>query len=200
MPFVKGRVSHRLLREPYENLLSEVQNLKLDVVQDTFRWSSDGDWTQFRADGRAQSMYTTVYVHAQSLEVEDVSAVLQSHNEWEDGASKQCELLQLCITYLSWSLVVRIHSLLTQRRNSVMNRSKTEHSLSSLVLCEESETLQEGASVRGSGSCEVFKTLGKACSQQWDSLQSFKRPIYQVKTSPICCSPVTSSRCPEGCS
>ena len=134
MPFVKGRVSHRLLREPYENLLSEVQNLKLDVVQDTFRWSSDGDWTQFRADGHAQSMYTTVYVHAQSLEVEDVSAVLQSHNEWEDGASKQCELLQLCITYLSWSLVVRIHSLLTQRKNSVMDSSMTEISLASCVM------------------------------------------------------------------
>ena len=37
-----------------------------------------------------------------------------------------------------------------------MNKSKTEHSV--------------GASVRGSSSCEVFIALGKACSEQWDSL------------------------------
>ena len=54
-----------------------------------------------RADSYAQSIYTPVYVHAQSVEVDDVSTVLQSHNEWEDRARMQAVAsLHHCITYL----------------------------------------------------------------------------------------------------
>lgn len=43
VPFVKARVSLRLLQEPYSNLLAEVRGVTKDSVQDAFHYSSSLD-------------------------------------------------------------------------------------------------------------------------------------------------------------
>ena len=67
VPFVKQRVGLRLLEEPLNNLLSEVQGLTTDCVQDTFRCSSASDGNPVLGDGQAESVSAAVHVHTQSL-------------------------------------------------------------------------------------------------------------------------------------
>lgn len=84
VPFVRERVGHRLLQEPYKNLLSEVKDMSNGSVQDAFRWSSG---RSVKPSQQAQSVSpSVVHVHMQSVERGDVSAVLRSHNDWETGA------------------------------------------------------------------------------------------------------------------
>lgn len=86
VPFVKDRVSHRLLHEPYKNLLSEVQDVSGGSVQDAFRCSNDSS-TLCQVDVCAQGAILPVNVHIQSVEMDDVSAVLESYDDlWEVGA------------------------------------------------------------------------------------------------------------------
>ena len=84
VPFVKQRVGLRLLEEPLNSLLSEVQGLTTDCVRDTFRCSSARDGNPVQGDDQVESVSAAVYT--QSLGMDEVSAVLQSHSEWETGA------------------------------------------------------------------------------------------------------------------
>jgi hypothetical protein len=55
-------------------------------IQDAFRWSSGRDETPRPTVSPTHSLSTPVYVHTQSVEMDAVSAVLQSHDDWEVGA------------------------------------------------------------------------------------------------------------------
>lgn len=83
-PFVKKSVGQRLLAEPYTHLLAEVKDVSTDSVQNAFR-SSSGHKTASPVSDIAQSSYSPLVMQAQSVALEDVSAVLQSHIEWDAG-------------------------------------------------------------------------------------------------------------------
>lgn len=85
-PFVKERISRRLLQEPYNSLLSEVQGVTCGSVQDTFRSSSHDDSHQ--GVGQVDTSPFTAPLHVQTMSVgtDEMSAFLQSHNQWETGA------------------------------------------------------------------------------------------------------------------
>lgn len=84
VPFVKQRVGLRLVQEPFSSLLSEVQGVTSDSVQDTFRCSAARDGYP-QPDG-SESVPAALQVYTQSIGMDEISAVLQSHNEWETGA------------------------------------------------------------------------------------------------------------------
>lgn len=86
VPFVKEKVGLRLLQEPYRNLLSEFQEVTSASVQDTFRCSSGYKEMLHPEDGHTHSTAACIRVQSQSMERDQISAVLQSHNEWEAGA------------------------------------------------------------------------------------------------------------------
>ena len=64
VPFVKERVGHRLLQEPYKNLLTEVQDVSSISVQDAFRLSSGRDETPGPTESPTQSVHTCVCSHS----------------------------------------------------------------------------------------------------------------------------------------
>lgn len=86
VPFVKESVSRRLRQEPYKNLLSEVQDVSSASVQDAFRWSNDCERRPRQVESHSQGAASPVCMNSQSVAMDDVSAVLQSHGEWEAGA------------------------------------------------------------------------------------------------------------------
>ncbi|KAJ8010185.1 hypothetical protein DPEC_G00072360 [Dallia pectoralis] len=84
VPFVKESVGHRLLAEPYAGLLSAVRGMSGTSVQNAFR-SSSGHKKPSSVSSIAPSTCSPLQMHVQSVEREDVSAVLQSHVEWDAG-------------------------------------------------------------------------------------------------------------------
>lgn len=97
VPFFKESVGRRLLAEPYAGLLSAVRDMSSTSVQNAFRLSS-GHKTPSPVGSNVQSTCSPLHMHAQSVTMEDVSAVLQSHVEWDAGL----RLSKFCSTYLSW--------------------------------------------------------------------------------------------------
>lgn len=84
VPFVKESVGHRLLAEPHSGLLAEVVDMSSASVQNAFL-SSSGRGRPSPVSNTAPSTCSPLYMHAQSVAKEDVSAVLQSHTEWDTG-------------------------------------------------------------------------------------------------------------------
>lgn len=84
IPFVKSSVGQRLLAEPYANLLTEVKDVSCNSVQNVFK-SSSGHVKPTAVSNNVQSTCNPPHKCAQSVRMEDVSAVLQSHLEWEIG-------------------------------------------------------------------------------------------------------------------
>ncbi|KAF1373333.1 hypothetical protein PFLUV_G00259440 [Perca fluviatilis] len=84
VPFVKESVGHRLLAEPYAGLLSTVRDMSSTSVQNAFR-SSSGHKKPSPVSDNAPSTCSPLHMHAQSVKMEEVSAVLQSHVEWDAG-------------------------------------------------------------------------------------------------------------------
>lgn len=85
VPFVENGVGHRLLEEPYTSLLSQVKDVSSASVQDAFRSSSSRE-KQDSMSVNAQASCDSFLMHSQSIEMEDVAAVVQSHVEWEAGS------------------------------------------------------------------------------------------------------------------
>ncbi|KAG1939019.1 interleukin-1 receptor accessory protein-like 1-A [Pimephales promelas] len=84
VPFVKESVGCRLLAEPYAGLLNEVKDVSNTSVQNAFR-SSIGHRKPSPVSNNSQSASSHLRMNNQSVEVEDVSAVLHSHIEWDAG-------------------------------------------------------------------------------------------------------------------
>lgn len=94
VPFVKESVGHRLLAEPYTGLLSAVRDMSSTSVQNAFRSASSHEATS-PVGSNVQSTCSPLHMHAQSVTMEDVSAVLQSHIEWDAGPRlRSVEVLQ----------------------------------------------------------------------------------------------------------
>ena len=94
IPFVREGVGHRLLAEPYKGLLNEVSNVSSASVQRAFK-SSSGLHTSHLDSNDIQSTCTPVHMQVQSVVMEDVSAVLQSHIEWDTCSRvRAAEVLQ----------------------------------------------------------------------------------------------------------
>ncbi len=74
-PFVQGRVSQRLVAEPYETLLEEANHFNEDVVQHAFRISSQSQSIEPQFLGQRR----------ETLSSDDVLALLESQMEWSAG-------------------------------------------------------------------------------------------------------------------
>ncbi|KAL7851923.1 hypothetical protein SRHO_G00177080 [Serrasalmus rhombeus] len=92
-PFVKPRIMSRLTRTPYNVLLHEAETLNVDDVQDMFRLSCE-----LPEANRSCEAVPCDVLHSQRsnqvfgdtagrLSREEVSAVLQSHCRWKEGAT-----------------------------------------------------------------------------------------------------------------
>ena len=75
-PFIRTRVSERIVAEPYGALLEEAQQVQGDSIQDTFRLSTNCQEVK-------QSESEVGY---QSMSSEEVTAVLDGQVEWEEGS------------------------------------------------------------------------------------------------------------------
>lgn len=77
-------MGQRLLAEPYTHLLAEVEDVSADSVQNAFR-SSSGHKAASPVSDIVQCSCSPLVMQTQSVALEDVSAVLQSHIEWDAG-------------------------------------------------------------------------------------------------------------------
>lgn len=84
VPFVKESVGHRLLAERYAGLLSAVRDMSSTSVQNAFR-SASGHEATSPVGSNVQFTCSPLHMHTQSVTMDDVSAVLQSHIEWDAG-------------------------------------------------------------------------------------------------------------------
>lgn len=96
VPFVSECVSHRLLTEPYAGLLANAKDMSSTSVQNVFR-SSGGRTRPTSVSNNAQATYSTSPVLTQSVAMEDVSAVLHSHIEWDVGSRARAVELLHCL-------------------------------------------------------------------------------------------------------
>lgn len=87
VPFVKTDVTQRLLKEPYEALLAGSRGMSTDSVQDAFRRSCDSV-RRLSVINLGQSYRPDIKQTKDLLTVSnaDVSAILNSHVEWNIGA------------------------------------------------------------------------------------------------------------------
>lgn len=94
VPFVQEDIGQRLLTEPYAGLLTEVRDLSNSSVQNAIR-SSSGHKTSSSVSVNAHSTSRPLQMLPQSIAMEDVSAVLHSHIEWDAGPrTRAAEMLQ----------------------------------------------------------------------------------------------------------
>nr|XP_014353255.1 PREDICTED: uncharacterized protein LOC106706601 [Latimeria chalumnae] len=79
-PFVKTKIGHRLLKEPYGALLEEAEDLQEAVVQDAFWWTNQQQMVfQTNKSISEQSEESLLG----SLSNEEVASLLQQQIEWE---------------------------------------------------------------------------------------------------------------------
>jgi len=91
--------------EDYDGLLNKVSKVSGVLVRDAFK-SSCGHDSHRQGSCSPQSTCTPVQVQAQSVVMEDVAAVLQSHIEWDSGPRvRAVEVLQHLLTMIESSLV-----------------------------------------------------------------------------------------------
>lgn len=85
-PFVQSSVSHRLVTEPYQSLLNQVDGVVDQVVQDSFRFTTNcqvlnsADDSSGAAGVGSQSQMST-----DALSSQDVAAVLDAHSSGDVG-------------------------------------------------------------------------------------------------------------------
>lgn len=94
-PFVEGKISHRLIREPYTALLAESEKLPSCAVQDMFRWSNASQTVhvitgsqRVREKRRKGGTSNTPDGHlseAGAFSSAEVAAVLSNHVDWDAG-------------------------------------------------------------------------------------------------------------------
>lgn len=80
-PFVKARVSQRLVSEPYDSLLKESEQLRKDTVQEVFRASADCQ--------EVHCLQIAQCLAHQWLSSEEVSAVLSGQSEGENSSEER---------------------------------------------------------------------------------------------------------------
>lgn len=92
VPFVIGGVGFRLLSEPFANILSEVRGVSSVSVRGVFQSSCDRgqpDSVSVNSLGGC----SPVLAHVKFIELDDVSAIVESHTEWEAGGRTHCQLI-----------------------------------------------------------------------------------------------------------
>ncbi|KAI4889661.1 hypothetical protein NFI96_000231 [Prochilodus magdalenae] len=86
VPFAEGRISHRLTREPYKDLLFESEELSNGSVHEFFRSSTTSHNVQFFSKQQILSQQTVVGQRkATGLSSAEVSAVFNNHIDWFVG-------------------------------------------------------------------------------------------------------------------
>lgn len=80
-PFVQSRVCQRLMKEPYETLLEESQQVQEGVVQEMFRVSANHQSVECPPSPKN--------LECRSLTDGEVSAVLAGHVEWDQGPKQR---------------------------------------------------------------------------------------------------------------
>lgn len=85
LPFVKDNVSDRLLAERYADFLNEAKDVSHASIQGAFRWSTDCKVNGGSGGGASIMSQGTQSLHPLVLAEDAVTAVLQSHVEWDVG-------------------------------------------------------------------------------------------------------------------
>ncbi|XP_076841572.1 uncharacterized protein LOC143485839 [Brachyhypopomus gauderio] len=86
VPFTEGRISHRLIREPYKDLLNESEKLSNGSVQDFFRSSATSQNVQsFSVKQELPQQGVVGQREATCLSTAEISAVFVNHIDWHVG-------------------------------------------------------------------------------------------------------------------
>ena len=177
-PFVRCRVMHRLTRTPYEVLLKEASGVSVPHVQDMFRLSCT-----LPEVGRQSPPISSpsevcggeVYAVGRVTR-EEVSAVLDMHHHWEDGAAvravSQVQLLQQVASMGQSPLPGFTHEELQKKQSQdpVLNRVRF------FVDRGHRPSRRE----RVHESVETNKTL-----RQWGKLTTRLGVLYRVSKHPV---------------
>lgn len=92
-PFVRPGMLHRLTRTPYAILLEEAENLQADSIQNMFRLSADllaareAGYGLVSGDCLSNTIHVREKLVGGSVSCEEVSAVLNAHHCWDEGAA-----------------------------------------------------------------------------------------------------------------
>lgn len=168
-PFVRSRVSERLVREPYEALLEEAEHFKENAVQHAFRLSAN-----FQSVGPVGAVQELI---CHSLSSEEVSAVLNGHTEWNTGTKDRV---------VSW-LSQDVQNLVPPGQSPLPVFSLKElqdKQQEDPVLCQVLPYVIRGRRPsRRERAKETLQTL-KAL-KQWDRLKILDGVLYRVCKDPL---------------
>jgi hypothetical protein len=81
-PYVKSAAGRQLLRDPYSELLAKAVPVSADTVQDTFRQSAIQDDLECERG----EPYVSDGAKNRSFSEDEVSAILETHSQWESSA------------------------------------------------------------------------------------------------------------------
>lgn len=168
-PFVQNRVCQRLLKEPYEALLDESQQVQEGAVQEMFKVSTNHQ--------SVECLPAREGLESHSLTSSEVSAVLDGHVEWEHGPR------QRVVTWLAQDLenlvpagqdTLPVFSL--QELEEEQQRDVTLSQVVPFVNRGRRPSRRERAGL----SSRVLKTL-----KQWQKLKMLDGILYRVCKDPL---------------
>ncbi|KAL7833124.1 hypothetical protein SRHO_G00301420 [Serrasalmus rhombeus] len=168
-PFTRARVSQRLVTEPYTVLLEEAQHFKEDAVQLTFHVSAQCQVVQ-----PASSHQELTHC---SLSCDEVSAILDSHIEWDAGFK---EKVGLWLSQSAHDLLPPGQSALPVLSLKELQDKQQDDPVLSRVL---SYVTRGRKPSRRERTKETFKTLKTL--KQWDKLKMLDGILYRVCKDPL---------------
>lgn len=163
-PFIQRRVSQRLIKEPYEELLEESQQVQEGVVQEVFRAGANHQ--------SVEKPPSPEDLECCSLTNGEVSAALAGHVEWNQGATQRVvswlaqDLEQLVPPGQSTLPVLSLQELQEGQRHDA-----TLSQVISFVTRERRPSRRERAGL----SLQALKTL-----KQWQRLKMLDGILYRV--------------------
>ncbi|KAL7865118.1 hypothetical protein SRHO_G00103650 [Serrasalmus rhombeus] len=168
-PFTRARVSQRLVTEPYTVLLEEAQHFKENAVQLTFHVSAQCQVVQ-----PASSHQELTHC---SLSCDEVSAILDSHIEWDAGFK---EKVGLWLSQSAHDLLPPGQSALPVLSLKDLQDKQQDDPVLSRVL---SYVTRGRKPSRRERTKETFKTLKTL--RQWDKLKMLDGILYRVCKDPL---------------
>lgn len=151
VPFVN--VGHRLLNESFDHLRCNMKEMSDASVQNAFRQTASGADQFTRADSVVQN-FTLVPSDV-------VSAVLQSHNEWEVGARVRA---LTALQNLPQMVDTDFDFFPAYTASELCDKQRSDKILSRVLECVERcrrPSKRERESERACCSCKIFEALGE---------------------------------------
>ncbi len=179
-PFVDSRVSHRIVREPYDKLMAESRNHTCAAVQDVFRLSNASQRVVGSAEVQAgvcdrMGLNSDADVSG-SFSSAEVAAVFSNHLSWDEGMRVRTIPL---VGFVQQVSDVGFDALPSYSHQDLRNRQLEDEHLQRVIFYVDRNRRPSRRERMGEPSA-VRKFL-----KQWDKLSLVDGVLYRVSKDPL---------------